>query len=44
MKVIYIRLEESEKAKLEVVAEKLGLNLTAYCRMVLLKSLEKTCV
>ena len=40
MEVIYIRLEKEEKAKLGVKAKALGLTLTAYCRMVLLKAVE----
>lgn len=40
MSVIYIRIEEPEKKSLEVEAKKLGMTLTTYCRMVLLKSLK----
>lgn len=39
MEVIYIRIDSLEKKALEIEARKLGLTLTAYCRMVLLKSL-----
>lgn len=41
MAVIYIRIEISDKKLLELEAHKLGMSLTTYCRMVLLKSLEK---
>uniref|UniRef100_A0A6M3JI75 Uncharacterized protein n=1 Tax=viral metagenome TaxID=1070528 RepID=A0A6M3JI75_9ZZZZ len=37
--VIYIRVTEEYKQALEVKAKKLGLTLTGYCRMILLKSL-----
>ncbi len=41
MAVIYIRIENSEKRSLELEAKRLGMPLTTYCRMVLLKSLDK---
>lgn len=41
MAVIYIRIDKSEKKSLELEARRLGMPLTTYCRMVLLKSLEK---
>ena len=41
MAVIYIRIEINDKKFLELEARKLGMSLTTYCRMVLLKSLEK---
>jgi len=41
MAVIYIRIEINDKKSLELEARKLGMSLTTYCRMVLLKSLEK---
>ena len=37
--VIYIRVDEEKKKALEIKAKKLGLTLTGYCRMLLLKSL-----
>jgi len=40
MKVIYIRIDSSDKQSLELKAKQLGMTLTTYCRMVLLKSLE----
>lgn len=40
MEVIYIRIESQKKKRLEQEAKNLGLALTAYCRMVLLKSLD----
>ena len=40
MKVIYIRIDSSDKQALEYKAKQLGMTLTTYCRMVLLKSLE----
>ena len=39
MVVIFIRLEPEDKKKLTDKAKLIGLNLTAYCRMILLKSL-----
>lgn len=44
MAVIYIRIDISEKRSLELEAKRLGMALTTYCRMVLLKSLEKNAV
>lgn len=41
MAVIYIRIDTNDKKLLELEAQKLGMSLTTYCRMVLLKSLEK---
>jgi len=40
MEVIYIRVTEEYKKALEIKAKKLGLTLTGYCRMLLLKSLK----
>lgn len=40
MKVIYIRIENPDKQALELKAKQLGMTLTTYCRMVLIKSLE----
>lgn len=40
LKVIYIRVTDYEKEKLEKAAKKLGLTITSYCRMTLLKSVE----
>lgn len=42
MKVIFLRVDDNIKKNLELEALKLGLSITAYCRMVLIKSLEKT--
>ena len=39
--VIYIRIDDVDKQRLEVEAKRLGMTLTAYCRMVLIKSLKK---
>lgn len=36
-----IRIDEKDKQLLEIEAKKLGLPLTAYCRMILLKNLQK---
>jgi predicted HicB family RNase H-like nuclease len=41
MNVIYLRIESEYKRKLELDAKKLGLSLTAYCRMILLESLKE---
>ena len=41
MEVIYIRIEPKEKESLKREARKLGMNLTTYCRMILIKSLNK---
>ena len=38
MKVLYVRVEDYVKANLEIEAAKLGMNLTTYCRMILIKS------
>lgn len=40
MSVIYIRIDNYEKRNLELEAKKLGMPLTTYCRMILLKSLD----
>ena len=40
MKVIYIRIDNLDKQALERQAKQLGMTLTTYCRMILLKSLE----
>ena len=42
MAVIYIRIDNSEKKALEMEAKKLGMQLTTYCRMILIKSLQQT--
>jgi len=39
--VIYIRIETKDKEALELEARKLGMSVTTYCRMVLLKTLKK---
>jgi len=39
MEIIFIRIKKGEKEDLKIEAEKLGLTLTAYCRMILIKSL-----
>jgi antitoxin component of RelBE/YafQ-DinJ toxin-antitoxin module len=41
MSVIYIRIDNNEKKNLELEAKKLGMQLTTYCRMLLLQSLNK---
>ena len=41
MDVIYIRIDSDEKRALEYEAKKLGMPLTTYCRMILIKSLSK---
>jgi len=41
MEVIFIRLDPEDKKKLTEKAKLIGLNLTAYCRMILLKSLKE---
>lgn len=41
MGVIFIRIDDSEKKNLEYEAKKLGMALTTYCRMVLIKSLQE---
>ncbi len=41
MAVIYIRIDPQDKKSLELEAKRLGMTLTTYCRMVLLRSLEK---
>lgn len=38
-KVLFIRVTAEDKKALELEAKKLGLTLTGYCRMILLKSL-----
>lgn len=38
--VIYVRLESEKKKALKEEAGKLGMPLTTYCRMVLIKDLE----
>lgn len=40
MKVLYIRVEDKDKKALELKAKELGLTLTGYCRMILIKSLK----
>ena len=39
LKVIYIRIEEKDRDALKIKAGKLGLTLTGYCRMLLMKAL-----
>ena len=39
--VIFIRIEQKEKDLLEKEAVKLGMSVTTYCRMILIKSLNK---
>lgn len=39
MAMIYIRIDNSEKRNLELEAKKLGMPLTTYCRMILIKSI-----
>lgn len=39
--VLYIHIDNGTKQALKIEAEKRGLQLTAYCRMVLIKSLEE---
>jgi len=41
MAVIYIRLDNSDKKALEMEARKLGMTVTTYSRMLLLKSLRE---
>ena len=41
MKVIILRIEDEHKEKLKAKAKALGLNLTAFCRMILLKALKE---
>lgn len=41
MAVIYIRISEEDKERLEIEAEELGMQVTTYCRMILLQSLKK---
>lgn len=41
MEVIFLRIDEQEKKKLACEAEKLGMRLTTYCRMILMQSLKK---
>ena len=41
MAIIYLRIDNSEKRLLELEAKKLGMQLTTYCRMVLIKSLQE---
>lgn len=40
MAVIYLRIDNQEKRELELEAKKLGMQLTTYCRMILIKSLK----
>ena len=40
MPVIYLRIDNADKKDLELEAKKLGMQLTTYCRMVLIKSLQ----
>ena len=40
MAIIYLRIDEQEKRELQYEAKKLGMQLTTYCRMVLIKSLQ----
>jgi antitoxin component of RelBE/YafQ-DinJ toxin-antitoxin module len=41
MGVIYIRIDNNEKKYLELESKKLGMQLTTYCRMILIQSLNK---
>jgi antitoxin component of RelBE/YafQ-DinJ toxin-antitoxin module len=41
MAIIYLRIDDSEKRALEWEAKKLGMQLTTYCRMILIKSLQE---
>ncbi len=41
MAVIYIRIDNQNKQGLQLEAKKLGMQLTTYCRMILLKSLKE---
>lgn len=41
MAVIFIRIDSQEKRDLELEAKKLGMTVTTYCRMILIKSLKK---
>ena len=41
IEVIYIKIESVEKEALRVEAKNLQLTLAAYCRMLLIKSLQK---
>jgi antitoxin component of RelBE/YafQ-DinJ toxin-antitoxin module len=41
MSVIYLRIDNQEKSALQLEAKKLGMQLTTYCRMVLIKSLKE---
>ena len=38
MAVLYIRINSGYKKALEIEAQKLGMPITTYCRMVLIKS------
>jgi antitoxin component of RelBE/YafQ-DinJ toxin-antitoxin module len=40
MAVIYLRIDTQEKRELELKAKELGMQLTTYCRMILIKSLK----
>ena len=40
MEILLIRIEKTEKEVLRERAKKLGLTLTAYCRMILIKSIK----
>jgi antitoxin component of RelBE/YafQ-DinJ toxin-antitoxin module len=42
MAVIYLRIDDQEKQSLKLEAKRLGMQLTTYCRMILLKSLKGT--
>jgi len=42
MAVIYLRIDNQDKKSLELEAKKLGMQLTTYCRMILLKSLKES--
>lgn len=40
MDVIFIRIDANTKKELILASQKLGMKLTTYCRMILIKSLE----
>ena len=41
MAVIYLRIDNQEKNELKFEAKRLGMQLTTYCRMILIKSLKE---
>ena len=40
MEIISLRIDKENKGRLEQEAKKLGMTLTTYCRMILLKTLQ----